>query len=137
MDDLKIWREDGKALAPKTTIKPVKFGEGSVLVWGCISAGGVGKLYFIHGIVEKHAYLGELKDNLEKSASKWGLGQASYSSRTTTPSIQRELCSYTCFQHCRKQLHILAQFLNLNVIENLWSQLEKLYMSTKSQARNF
>ncbi|GFX24998.1 transposable element Tcb1 transposase [Trichonephila clavipes] len=82
----KIWREAGKALALKNTIKAVKFGGGSVLVWGCMSAGGVGELAFIDGIMDKHVYLGILKDNLEKSA-------------TQSPG--------------------------LNVIKNLWSQLEK------------
>ncbi|GFS94017.1 hypothetical protein TNCV_2573521 [Trichonephila clavipes] len=43
----KIWREAGKALAPKNTIKRVKFGDGSVLVLGCMLAGGVGELAFI------------------------------------------------------------------------------------------
>ncbi|GFY10986.1 transposable element Tcb1 transposase [Trichonephila clavipes] len=94
----KIWREAGKALAPKKTIKTVKFGGGSVLVWGCMSAGGVGELAFIDGIMDKHVYLGILNDNLEKSASKLGLG---------------------------KQLLTPAQPPDLNIIENLWSQLEK------------
>ncbi|GFX55766.1 transposable element Tcb1 transposase [Trichonephila clavipes] len=66
----KIWREAGKALAPKNTIKIVKFGGGSVLVLGCMSAGGVGELAFIDGIMDKHVYLGILKDNLEKSATQ-------------------------------------------------------------------
>ncbi|GFV27065.1 uncharacterized protein TNCV_4853021 [Trichonephila clavipes] len=62
----KIWREAGKSLAPKNTIKTVKFGGGSVLVWGCMSAGRLGELAFIDGIMDKHVYLGILKDNLEK-----------------------------------------------------------------------
>ncbi|GFV22467.1 transposable element Tcb1 transposase [Trichonephila clavipes] len=60
----KIWRETRKALAPKNTIKAIKFRGGSVLVWGCMSAGGVGELAFIDGIMDKHVYLGILKDNL-------------------------------------------------------------------------
>ncbi|GFU49510.1 transposable element Tc1 transposase [Trichonephila clavipes] len=68
----KIWREAGKALPPKNTIKKVKFGGGSVLIWDCMSAGGVGELSFIDGIMDKHVYLGILKDNSEKSASKLG-----------------------------------------------------------------
>ncbi|GFW28957.1 hypothetical protein TNCV_202801 [Trichonephila clavipes] len=52
MDDLKY----GENLAPKNTIKTVKFGGGSVLVWGCMSAGGVGELAFIVGIMDKHVF---------------------------------------------------------------------------------
>ncbi|GFT67739.1 transposable element Tc1 transposase [Trichonephila clavipes] len=59
----KIGREAGKALAPKKTIKTVKFeGGGSVLVLGCMSAGGVGELAFIDGIMDKYFYLGILKE---------------------------------------------------------------------------
>ncbi|GFU84785.1 hypothetical protein TNCV_2127261 [Trichonephila clavipes] len=32
----------GKELDPKNTIKAVKYGGGSGLAWGCMSAGGVG-----------------------------------------------------------------------------------------------
>ncbi|GFV69449.1 transposable element Tc1 transposase [Trichonephila clavipes] len=87
-----------RSWAPKNTIKTAKFGGGSVLVWGSMSTEGVGELAFIDGIMDKHVYLGILKDNLEKSASKLGLG---------------------------KQLHTPAQFPDVNVIEHLWSQLEK------------
>ncbi|GFT11330.1 hypothetical protein TNCV_1144191 [Trichonephila clavipes] len=48
----KVWRQVGKELDPKNTIKTVKYGGGSVLVWGCMSA-GVGELVFIDGIMNK------------------------------------------------------------------------------------
>ena len=34
-----------------------KHGGGGVMVWGCISASGVGNLYFIEGKLEKYGYL--------------------------------------------------------------------------------
>ncbi|GFX33268.1 hypothetical protein TNCV_1796411 [Trichonephila clavipes] len=52
----KIWREAGKALAPKNTIKRVKFGDGSVLVLGCMLAGGVGEFAFIDAGQQPQAY---------------------------------------------------------------------------------
>ena len=39
----------------------VKHGGGSVMVWGCFSSNGVGKLIFIDGIMRKEEYL---EDNL-------------------------------------------------------------------------
>ncbi|GFS93076.1 transposable element Tcb1 transposase [Trichonephila clavipes] len=116
-------KEAGKALAPKNTIKTVKFGGGSVLVWGCMSAGGVRELAFIDGIMDKHVYLRILKNNLEKSASKLGLGfifQQDNDPKHTAKIVQLYL-----LYHCRKQLHTPTQSPDLNVIENLWSQLEK------------
>ncbi|GFT40289.1 transposable element Tc1 transposase [Trichonephila clavipes] len=49
----KVWRQVGKELDPKNTIKAVKYGGGSVPTWGCMSAGGVGELVFIDGIMDK------------------------------------------------------------------------------------
>ncbi|GFU71367.1 transposable element Tcb1 transposase [Trichonephila clavipes] len=118
----KIWREAGKALAPKNTIKTVKFGGGSVLIWGCMSAGGVGEeLAFIDGIMYKCVYLGILKDNLEKSASKLGLGSSFTFQQDNDPKHTAKIVQLYLLYHCRKQLHTP----DLNIIENLWSQLEK------------
>ncbi|GFU71166.1 transposable element Tc1 transposase [Trichonephila clavipes] len=114
----KIWREAGKALAPKNTIKTVKFGGGSVLVWGCMLAG---ELAFIDGIMDKHVYLGILKDNLEKSASKLGLGSGFIFQQDNDPKHTAKIEQLYLLYHCRKQLHTP----DLNVKKNLWSQLEK------------
>ncbi|KAH8288665.1 hypothetical protein KR054_007468, partial [Drosophila jambulina] len=51
----------------------VKHGGGSVLVWGCMSARGVGNLIFIDGIMNAEMYLNILKENLHSSATKMGL----------------------------------------------------------------
>ena len=50
-----------------------KHGGGSVLVWGCMSAAGVGNLASIDGNMDQHIYLDILKNNLEESAHKLGL----------------------------------------------------------------
>ncbi|GFW22218.1 transposable element Tcb1 transposase [Trichonephila clavipes] len=121
----KIWREAGKALAAKNTSKTVKFGGGSVRVWGCMSAGGVGELAFIDGIKDKYVYLEILKDNLEKSVSKLGLGSGFIFQQDNDPKHTANTVQLYLLYHCRKQLHTPAQSPDLNVIENLWSQLEK------------
>lgn len=51
----------------------VKHGGGSVMVWGCMSAAGVGNLVFIETTMDRHVYLNMLKANLKSSATKLGL----------------------------------------------------------------
>ena len=49
----------------------MKHGGGSVMVWGCMSALGVGKLVFIDDTMDKHVYLSILKEHLHARLKKW------------------------------------------------------------------
>lgn len=65
---IKVWRRQNEALNKENLSPTVKYGGGSVMVWGCISSSGVGELVFIEGIMDHKMYLALLKDNLPKSA---------------------------------------------------------------------
>ncbi|GFT05189.1 transposable element Tc1 transposase [Trichonephila clavipes] len=67
-----VSRKPNASHHPKHTIPTVKHGGGSVMVWGCMAASGVGKLVFIDGIMHKMAYLNILQNNLKESADKLG-----------------------------------------------------------------
>jgi len=41
-------------MAPRNTRPTVKHGGGSVMVWGCMSASGVGELVFIDGNMDQY-----------------------------------------------------------------------------------
>ena len=43
------WRKDGEAYSPKNLVTTVKFGAGSIMIWGCFSVKGVGKTSLIDG----------------------------------------------------------------------------------------
>ncbi|GFU94223.1 transposable element Tc1 transposase [Trichonephila clavipes] len=87
----KVWRQVGKELDPKNTIKTVKYGGGSVLVWGFNV--GLGSNFIFQ------------QDNYPKHTAK--------------------IVKLYLLYHCKKELHILPQSPDLNVLENLWSQLKK------------
>ena len=44
-----VWRKDGEAYSPKNTVPTVKFGDGSIMIWGYFSAKGAGKRSVIDG----------------------------------------------------------------------------------------
>lgn len=48
----------------------MKHGKGSVIVWGCMSAAGVGTLQFIDGIMNHWVHIDILKCNLSSSAEE-------------------------------------------------------------------
>jgi hypothetical protein len=63
----KIWRVKGSRYASKNTVKTVKHDK-KVMVWGCLSKGGVGNLYRIHGIMVKEDYHNILQRQMFPSA---------------------------------------------------------------------
>jgi hypothetical protein len=50
------WRRPGEELMPAKTKKTVKHGSGRIMVWGCVSYNGVGRLYRIDDILTGDGY---------------------------------------------------------------------------------
>ena len=55
-------------------VPTVKHGGGSVLMWGCMSAAGVGELHFIDGIMNSQMYCSILKEKMLPSNLALGCG---------------------------------------------------------------
>ncbi|GFV07701.1 transposable element Tcb2 transposase [Trichonephila clavipes] len=121
----KVWRKVGKELDPKNTIKRrLSMEVDPSLCLGCRSAGGVGELVFIDGM-DKMVCLEILRNNLQKSAVNVGLGSNFIFQQDNDPKHTAKMVKLYLLYHCKKEIHTPPQFPDLNVIENLWSQLEK------------
>ncbi len=59
-----VWRRKDEEYKVKCMVPTVKHGGGSVLMWGCMSAAGVGELHFIDGIMNSQMYCSILKENM-------------------------------------------------------------------------
>lgn len=121
---LRVWRKTGDAFNPKHTIKTVKHGGGGLMVWGCMSAAGVGNLVFIENIMDQHVYLDILKNNLKENATKLGmpadfLFQQDNDPKHTAHRVRLWLLYNT------KTLPTRPQSLDLNPIEHLWDKLDQ------------
>ena len=58
----KVWHKNGTANIPKDTVLTVKYGGGSMMIWGCFSAAGVENIDIIKGRMNAKKY----KNILEK-----------------------------------------------------------------------
>ena len=71
-----VWRKRNAEYNPKNTIPTVKHGSGNLILWGCFSAKGTGRLHRIEGRMNGAMYREILGDNLLPSvrALKMGCG---------------------------------------------------------------
>ncbi|KAK6301780.1 hypothetical protein J4Q44_G00278330 [Coregonus suidteri] len=72
----RVWRKKKDEYNPKNTIPTVKHGGGNIILWGCFSAKGTGRLHRIEGRMDGAMYREILTNNLLPSvrALKMGCG---------------------------------------------------------------
>ena len=67
----RVWRERNADYDPKNTIPTVKHEGGNIMLWGCFSAKGTGRLHHIEGLM----YRKILNENLLPSARTLKMGR--------------------------------------------------------------
>ena len=58
------WKRPEEPLTDQHVIPTVKFGEGSIMVWGCFSSFGVGNIVRIYGAMNGELYQQILEEDL-------------------------------------------------------------------------
>lgn len=120
-----VWRKKGTALAEKNLLPTVKHGGGHVMVWGCMSSNGVGKLHFIDGIMNAKMYLDILEHNLNQSAEMLGIKDNFYFQQDNDPKHTARIVKEWLLYRVQNKLETPPQSPDINPIENLWAYLDK------------
>ena len=68
-----VWKKSGEGLSDRLVEGTVKFGGGSIMIWGCMTWEGVGYAAKIDGRMDSDVYIQILKDELLNSLKHHGL----------------------------------------------------------------
>ncbi|KAG2470135.1 TCB1 transposase, partial [Polypterus senegalus] len=116
-----VWRKPGTAHHQANTIPTVKHGGGSIMLWGCFSAAGTGRLVRIKGKMTAAMYRDILVENLLQSALDLRLGRQLIFQQDTDPKqtakISKEWLQDNDPKHTAKISKEWLQDNSVNVLE--------------------
>lgn len=130
-----VWRQKSRAFEPKNLQPTVKHGGGNVMVWGSMSASGVGELV-IDGIMNAEKYVNVLRGNLKKSVRKLGIEQSYMFQQDNDPKHTAKKTKEWLLYNTRKMFPTPPQSPDVNPIENLWATLESKLRKYECSSRN-
>ena len=121
-----VWRSKKKEFHPKCIVPTVKYGGGSVMVWGCFSRSDVDNLYFLDRNMNMQYYVDILDQNLIQSAKHLRLGRQFTFQHDNDPKYTSGMAKEWLKKNKINVVLPWASFSpDMNPIEHLWYELDR------------